>query len=412
MKPHYSYISQSLIALCCCFLAGCGAEESETVIPAKEDETKPKAVTSAPSSSSSSSSSKPKPKPTPPGELKITPAHEKRAAEIKKRSGENIDAAEVAAAEKLKKAKDPVDEAIAKFQMDTRKLFNASKFEELEKLAAELRSTKALMEDGSWKLEHFYESLEIDSRDADSRWAQHEAMYKDWMAKFPQSVTAAGAHMGFLINYAWKARGSGYADTVTEEGWKLFGQRIQQAADAFSAAMKLTDKDPHLWCLAQTVGMAMSMDAANFDSLVDAAHKVEPTYYPIDTRRAYSLLPRWLGEEGDWEAFAKKTSERPDGLGKELYARIVMGKARYYQAMFRETKASWPMAQEGLKILREKYPKSLRLLSYHAYLALQVQDRKVAQPLFEEIGDQYVEGVWPSRESFAHYRNWALTGKW
>ena len=35
----------------------------------------------------------------------------------------------------------------------------------------------------------------------------------------------------YEINEAWKARGGGYADTVTEEGWKGFRQHLAQAAN-------------------------------------------------------------------------------------------------------------------------------------------------------------------------------------
>lgn len=49
---------------------------------------------------------------------------------------------------------------------------------------------------------------------------------KTWRKVYPESVPARIAHAMLLIKSAWDARGSGYADSVSEEQFKIFHERI------------------------------------------------------------------------------------------------------------------------------------------------------------------------------------------
>src|SRR5215212_10274483 len=76
-----------------------------------------------------------------------------------KRTTEHIDAEEREIAAKLQPAVDPVQKEIAEFSRKTRESFGSRRFDELEKVAKDLRATKALFGNGSWKLSAFYESF-------------------------------------------------------------------------------------------------------------------------------------------------------------------------------------------------------------------------------------------------------------
>ena len=47
----------------------------------------------------------------------------------------------------------------------------------------------------------------------------------------------------FYKNYAWEARGNGFAETVTEEGFRKFHERLEEAGKALEAAWKLRPDD-------------------------------------------------------------------------------------------------------------------------------------------------------------------------
>ena len=44
------------------------------------------------------------------------------------------------------------------------------------------------------------------------------------------------------VQMAWLARGGGYADTVTRDGWKLFQERLATAENALTNAWRLDSK--------------------------------------------------------------------------------------------------------------------------------------------------------------------------
>ncbi len=146
---------------------------------------------------------------------------------------------------------------------------------------------------------------------------------------------------------------------------------------------------------------------------MSAAHEAEPTFWGVEVARAYSLLPRWYGEEGDWEKFAEQTAARPDGLGDELSARIVSNQAGFYENVLRETQASWPKPKAGLDAMRVKYPQSLGVFSDAARLGTMAFERDYARAAFAELDGRFVENYWNGgKERFVHFRNWAETGKW
>ncbi len=74
-------------------------------------------------------------------------------------------------------------------------------------------------------------------------WQVHDRIHQEWIAQFPASITARVAYADFLREYAWHARGTDLADKVTEEGWRLFGERLESARKMLAEARELTEKE-------------------------------------------------------------------------------------------------------------------------------------------------------------------------
>ena len=64
-----------------------------------------------------------------------------------------------------------------------------------------------------------------------------------WCAAAPESAYAHLVRGEHLIGFAWEARGSGWANTVSDEGWRLFAERLSLARAALERAAEL---DPTL----------------------------------------------------------------------------------------------------------------------------------------------------------------------
>lgn len=326
-------------------------------------------------------------------------------------SAERLDPKERAEAAGLQPVHDPVWDTIYAFRVANRQAYNTRNFTELEKTAADLRKEKPVFGNGSWQIAEFYASFTCRDDEPESMWKLHEEIHKAWMEALPTSITARTAYAQFLCEYAWQARTAAYADQVTKEGWELFGQRLATAREVIQKARVLPEKDPILWVASLRVGLGEGWPKPAFEMLMTEALKLEPKLPDFHNRRAYSLLPRWQGEPGEWEAYAAEAAARPDGLGAETYARIVMYLSSFHDNIFRESKASWPKTREGLEGMLEKYPESLNILSMAALLSTLADDRASAKKWFELLGDRYLQSVWRTPDAFVYRRLWANGGK-
>lgn len=312
---------------------------------------------------------------------------------------------------KLHPVKDPVVEEIYVFRLETRQAYNNSRFDELEAKAVELRASKAVFDNGSWKIGNFYTSFECRYDEPESMWQLHERIHKDWITAKPDSITARVAYANFLADYASHARGSGYASTVTKDGWRFFAERLDTARSVLKEARALNEQDPFWWSVSLRVALGQSWPKAEYDALVAEAKSFEPGFWGYDTARAYSLLPRWYGEPGDWEAYASRAAVDERGAGVEVYARITIQLYMFYTNIFRETQASWPKTRKGLEQLHQKYPRSLEIVNWTAMLATLAEDRALAKEMFAVLGDTYLPSVWGKPEKFLLARKWAEAGK-
>lgn len=292
------------------------------------------------------------------------------------------------------------------YRLHIRQLYNESRFAELEAAAEKARANKARFGNGSWEIYQFYQALECPRKESESVWQFHDNIHKKWIEAMPESITARVVHAEYFVDYGWHARGSGYANTVKEEDWRLLKERLAEAQKVLSEAKKLKSKCVMWWSVQMTVALGADWERAEYEKLFAEAKAFEPEFWNFDTKRAYYLLPRWHGEPGDWEAAAEKDVERA-GLGLEAYARVVMAQRSFYTSIFQETKASWPKTHDGMEILRRKYPESLGILNDYVQLACLAGDRPVARKLFEEIGGHFYSKGWSSQDAFFRFRNWA-----
>ncbi len=294
------------------------------------------------------------------------------------------------------------------YRHDTRQFYNNRNFEQLEARANEARTSKAKFGNGEWHIHHFYDSLDCREEEPESMWQLHEQIHQDWEKKFPDSITARVAHADFLTNYAWHARGTGYANEVTEDAWRVFRERLASARTLLDSSKDLPLKCPVWWQVSMKVALGQSWSKAEFTKLFEEAKAFEPTYFMYDLAQAKFLMPRWYGAEGDWEAAAEKEIDRPGGLGLEGYARVIADQRGYYDDIFSETKASWRKTQQGFELMLKSYPDSSQVLNTYCRLAVIAEDRTVAKKLFSQIGSKVILSCWGGeRKRFTQMKRWA-----
>lgn len=142
------------------------------------------------------------------------------------------------------------------------------------------------------------EALESGREENEASYKNQEALLREWQKARSESPLVATALGGFYISYAWLARGSGTADTVSMGGWQKFKERIENASRFLNAP--ITDQTDGLTLRHKmTLLKAGEFDRQAADRLALTAARRGLEGVPALEGYFNCLLPRWHGQPGD-----------------------------------------------------------------------------------------------------------------
>ena len=299
------------------------------------------------------------------------------------------------------------------YEGQIRSYFEQGNFEQLEKAAHEARVGKGRFIGGVWKLFDFYFAVSRIPKGqpaTEAAWAARLAMLKEWESAWPKSVTARVALAETYINYAWDGRGTEAASGVTEDQWQRLRERANLAESTLLEAARLKEKCPYWYEAMQHVAQAQGWDKSLARELMEQAVLFEPDFYHYYREYAYYLEPRWYGEPGEAEAFAKEISNRVGGQqGDFLYFEIAsLLTCQCNPDPAHMTNLSWPRIQRGYAALDQLYGVSNLKRNRFAYMAYLAPDGPVAGEVLTQIGDNWDKEIWGSNERFESIRAWAV----
>jgi membrane protease YdiL (CAAX protease family) len=285
----------------------------------------------------------------------------------------------------------------------------------LEALAQELRSSRETLDGGTWLLSSFYDAAVLVPRGDVA--AAREAMdfYTEWARVHPTNITAQVCLAYAYTHYAWNARGSGYSNTVSEEGWRLFSERLETAWEVLEAAEKLPQKCPGWVSVAQRVGLGQNWDRARYFKMVDEAVRQEPTFGSFYTKACYWLLPRWHGETGDFESWLAQLADgRPGKEGDLYYAHLVWMADRVgfrEEIVFDQDRLDWVRTKRGFQAWLEEKPDNLMVRFEFLSLAMVANDLATARQQLDFLGGKYWPDMWENEEEYEKVRRAAYFGE-
>jgi hypothetical protein len=292
------------------------------------------------------------------------------------------------------------------------RLLKEEKFEELDCLADHARSGKERLPGGLWKVHLLYLGLRqpvpypVHATQED--WTDLLQRLQRWAGARPESITARVALALAHLEYASDARGSGYASTVSQSGWKLFEERTAEAKRILTEASKLATKCPEWYVAMQMVSQNQSWPVTEARALFEEANKFEPEYYTYARDLASYLLPKWSGEPGDAEKFVQEIADRIGGdKGDILYFQVAA--ADYVICGCKDNpQLSWDRIKRGFEASEKHYGVSMVNLNRIAYLASYFGERDpvYAVKVFKRIGDQWDAESWRSHEDFEQIKQW------
>jgi hypothetical protein len=287
-------------------------------------------------------------------------------------------------------------------------LLQSRQFRKLDCLANSVRSTKETFPGGMWKIHAIYNGLERPPLHATQEdWKTHIKLLQQWVSLRPHSITAHIALAESLANYGGEARGPGFADTVSQSGWKLFNERTAKAKQVLEQASALPAKDPEWYLAMQIVALYQDWAPGARRELLEKAVKFEPAYYYYYREYANSILPKWGGEEGEVARFMQEAADQMGGdAGDGLYFRVASTVVCGCQSD-QQLNLSWPRIQKGFAAVEKQNGPSPENWNQLAHLAVSFTDAVVADKMFARIGDQWSEAIWQNPSALESAKRWA-----
>jgi hypothetical protein len=110
----------------------------------------------------------------------------------------------------------------------------------------------------------------------------------------------------FYLEYAWRARGHGYASQVTQEGWRLFRERLAVAEKALDRAWAADPYDAQIPTLMISIIEGRQGSRAEMEKWFQRAMTLNPNDYQACRGKLHYLLPQWYGSRQAMLAFGRE----------------------------------------------------------------------------------------------------------
>jgi hypothetical protein len=240
----------------------------------------------------------------------------------------------------------------------------------------------------------------------------HIAELEKYRDEFPESPTPLVALAAAYVNWGWEARGTGYAGTVSEEGWRLLRARAKKAHELLDQAIKLELEDGEAYNQYILVGMAEGATDAEMRNWFDAGRKLDPKYVPIYRQMAITLMPRWGGAPGDVERFAAEVTDLlPGEDGLEIFAHVAF--VIHLYECDDPTTILWgqydrKLLAQAADVFAKRHPSRKTFVQFAALCSMVCQDHALAQRIRPLVGEfDQNDKVFFSESTYEQFLEWA-----
>jgi len=246
-----------------------------------------------------------------------------------------------------------------------KELLLQGEFDKITGLAQQYRKSKEKFSDGTWKLHQLYEAFG-GCKDMDE-WTGLLAKLDEWNkheTKDPAPLIAIG---NAYWSFGKQARGNGFADTVTAEGWKLLGERLAIGRSKLVADSRKCVTCPEYFVVMMKLGIDGCQERESFMKLFEQGVKLEPTYLYLYEMKSYYILPRWYGKQGELREFVVETAKNnPEAALWVLWRLQNQG---VYQNVCKDEEIDWNAIKGDLRKCLESSPAGVGHANILAYLS-------------------------------------------
>lgn len=178
----------------------------------------------------------------------------------------------------------------------------AGEYEPVAKTIADLREQRTQTTDGFSAASYICKNI-----------TNYPSVDKDllqWLASDSESQVANLLYGIWCIDEAWRHRGSGWASSVTQEGWEGFYTYLTFAKSALEKAFALDANDYIAAACMITVELGLGDSRSTRYQWFERATKIYPDYYQAYSTLSTALLPRWGGFPAEARLFTQHNSAR------------------------------------------------------------------------------------------------------
>jgi hypothetical protein len=296
-----------------------------------------------------------------------------------------------------------VDTPMTAYQKKINDMLIAKEFAAIESEARSARASKERFRGGFWKISCLYDATKTIYAEYkgqninDEMWTNRIELLKTWKAEMPNSVTAHIALAGAYLDYAWFARGNGYAGSVSRSDYADMQSRVTLAENELLEAEKLHEDCPRLLSEQLSIATMQGWPRVKFEELFEKAIRKETNYLDYYTEKSVYLKPKWHGEPGDWQKYIDSLPGKLATLNTDE-ADII-----YFVVLASEiddpSGNNWAMVskeriKKGSDEIQKRFGQSYYRLNQFAYLASVTGDYDNAKRAFDEIGEKRNNAVW------------------
>lgn len=198
----------------------------------------------------------------------------------------------------------------------------------------------------------------------------------------------------FWTNAAWCARGSGWANSVTADGWRVFHERLQNARATLEKGYGKYPQEAEISHLMMTVTLGQESGADEMEMWFQRAIKADPDDSEAYFNKEWFLQPRWYGSVPDQLAFGKecvKTQNWESNVPMVFTKGIAL--AADNQPDLYAQPDIWTPTEKTYRDFLARYPASNYFRTFFAKHAYDGDHWDVARQQFKILGDKWDRSV-------------------
>jgi hypothetical protein len=147
-----------------------------------------------------------------------------------------------------------------------------------------------------------------------TRWRLYGILEPALTNQWSNSFVALLAKGRGYLSYAWEARGTGYAKTVSSQSAGLMAQRLDLAAQALEAAWQVKH-DTRVCLEMMRVELGQAQGRTRLDLWFQRGMQLDPNNYDLCIEKLEYLRPRWYGNRKEMIDFGRSCSSNTNWRG-------------------------------------------------------------------------------------------------